>query len=194
MPKIESTQPVFDTRNGNLGYVLTGSTLTTPFSLTFMLLTTLKVVNNMRPDVPISSISVTSFRWSFRCLICLHQGNFVKAGSDLPKFYGTGIIQNLWFKSGAEKTFNATFNLTYTTYMNGVGIVSDEAFSYLITSCGLLGGIRSDLKFKYTAVVDCPWISWIGIKPQISDTVTMACPFQTSVILDVLRAIGVVIP
>ncbi|KAK9760643.1 hypothetical protein K7432_015132 [Basidiobolus ranarum] len=80
-------------------------------------------------------------------------------------------------------TFPAKGNLDFLlpitlTYYPKTDKNSAAALSGLLNHCGVTSPQKSQIPLKYTAVLDIPLISWLGIRPEINNNVSFDCPIN----------------
>ncbi|ORX82665.1 hypothetical protein K493DRAFT_240637 [Basidiobolus meristosporus CBS 931.73] len=86
---------------------------------------------------------------------------------------GKGALnQSVTFPAKGDLTFPLPFHLLYTASDPN----SQAALKDLVTRCGILGGPRQPLSMSYVAQLDIALISWLGIKPTISNNISFDCP------------------
>ncbi|KAK9761939.1 hypothetical protein K7432_012781, partial [Basidiobolus ranarum] len=86
---------------------------------------------------------------------------------------GKGALnQTVTFPATGDLTFPLPFHLLYTASDPD----SQAALKDLISRCGILGGARQPLSMSYKAELDIALISWLGIRPTITNNISFDCP------------------
>ncbi|ORX90778.1 hypothetical protein K493DRAFT_317731 [Basidiobolus meristosporus CBS 931.73] len=96
------------------------------------------------------------------------------------------LLQPVSFKAKGTTNFTLPFTLVYNATEQG----SSQALLDLFGKCGFLSNVAKEkINIKYEATLDISLISWLGIKPTISNTVSLDCPIDPSTLPNIKTAI-----
>jgi len=98
---------------------------------------------------------------------------------------GNGTISDVTFHSHSNTNFTFPFDVDYQ-------FSSDPKFAILldmVQKCGLLGGTESDLTIDYKITIDLK-ILLVNISPSISNSFSLACPFDSSELESFVNSLG----
>jgi hypothetical protein len=102
---------------------------------------------------------------------------------EVPVGVGS-LAEKVVFAGRDDTKFTLPFKLTYDT----TDPKQLSALFSVLESCGVLGDEKKQIKLSYKAKVDLPILSLFGVKPDIKDTKSIDCPYDT----DALKQLPVV--
>lgn len=82
---------------------------------------------------------------------------------------GTGELRDITFSKKANTTFIFPFSIIYSPKL------STTTIRTVLTQCGLTGSV-GELTMNIKSVLDLKLLSWTGIMPEYSTTITFICP------------------
>ncbi|KAJ1924991.1 hypothetical protein IWQ60_004851 [Tieghemiomyces parasiticus] len=104
-------------------------------------------------------------------------------GSTVDYPLGQGALDaGVTFPKMANTTFELPYQLSLDPSANGFSQAAQQFISKCATS--------SDIRISYRAVVEVRGISWLGIKPTISDSTNFNCPADTVLKLGLNALLG----
>ncbi|KAF8831188.1 hypothetical protein HHX47_DHR1000104 [Lentinula edodes] len=98
---------------------------------------------------------------------------------------GNGSTSDITFHSHSNTSFTFPFEIDYQ-------FSTDPNYAILLdmaSKCGILGGSQSDLTIDYSIKVDLK-IIFISVSPTITNSFSIACPFDESELEDFIKSLG----
>ena len=96
-------------------------------------------------------------------------------GKIIPNFEGNGVVDNLRFPSRTTTEFVFPLTIQYNTSLSTIS--QDPALNLLRARC--LANPQEAIRGKVTVQVDVSALSWLGIRPKVSQDRDIKCPSQT---------------
>ncbi|KAI9594284.1 hypothetical protein BDF19DRAFT_129114 [Syncephalis fuscata] len=109
----------------------------------------------------------------------------------IPVGYGS-LPSEITFPGRASTNFKLYFLLSFNTNQQE----QIPAFYEFIDACGVTGNAKRKLLLEYDAKVDLAIVSSLGIRPAISNSIKLDCPYEAGVLVQMpqvrtlIRSIG----